>query len=520
MKLVITEKQLELLLSKYVKDELDEQDAAPTTGTSDKQTGGQGYPEVTKWESGVDRSGPGNQVGVTKWSDIVGSKLTRGKANPLNEQTPTNVGNKVNVKSPIQGDINKELSQVRNTFNSLPKTNRPGSDFFSNFSSNQRQDIKKNIENSIQKKYFPIQRTKRIYTSDDPKAKGFFLDIADGNFPQALLEAREFTFSMGGLITQVVLGTLSAAVIGPGGIIAIEAFNTSLFINDIYIWNYNNEISPKIPPKNLSPFECIKWLFNNDESFKRIIEDLFILAIGGVIKGVSGAWKWLLSLENNIGSIINLCNKFVNEIVGKIGGKLGEYLSSKFSFVKKFTSFLEKNESKNSISSTIIKGVSRLPLTITKALGIVYGVTFGINMTSKLLNISRNETIMLVNGQKVDQKIHDKLNDLTPNNVKDEIEKQTNEESKQQFKQNISTQASMQLKLIKIIKNNISLYEDKEYAAIIQNYGNVCERNKFKHTDYKTYSGEEIFIINNEYYFIDNDGQLKQINYNEIKKNE
>jgi len=27
--------------------------------------------------------GPDNQIGVTKWSDVVGSKITRGKANPL-----------------------------------------------------------------------------------------------------------------------------------------------------------------------------------------------------------------------------------------------------------------------------------------------------------------------------------------------------------------------------------------------------------------------------------------------------
>ena len=60
--------------------------AEPEKGTSDKQAGGQGYPEVGKWESGVTR-GPGNQVGVTKWADVVGSKLNRGKANPLKEQT-------------------------------------------------------------------------------------------------------------------------------------------------------------------------------------------------------------------------------------------------------------------------------------------------------------------------------------------------------------------------------------------------------------------------------------------------
>ena len=59
---------------------------APTAGTSDKQAGGQGYPEVGKWESGIER-GPANQVGVTKWADVVGSKLKRGKANQLKEQS-------------------------------------------------------------------------------------------------------------------------------------------------------------------------------------------------------------------------------------------------------------------------------------------------------------------------------------------------------------------------------------------------------------------------------------------------
>jgi hypothetical protein len=57
--------------------ELGEQDA-PATG------GGGGtkpkYPTVTKWESGVTR-GPANQIGLTKWRDIV--KVTRGKANTL-----------------------------------------------------------------------------------------------------------------------------------------------------------------------------------------------------------------------------------------------------------------------------------------------------------------------------------------------------------------------------------------------------------------------------------------------------
>jgi hypothetical protein len=62
------------------KGEMGEQDAAaPASG------GGGGakpaYPTVTKWESGVARTGPANQIGLTKWSEIV--KLTRGKANTL-----------------------------------------------------------------------------------------------------------------------------------------------------------------------------------------------------------------------------------------------------------------------------------------------------------------------------------------------------------------------------------------------------------------------------------------------------
>lgn len=61
------------------KEEMGEQDAAPAA------SGGGGakpaYPTVTKWESGVARTGPANQIGLTKWSEIV--KLTRGKANTL-----------------------------------------------------------------------------------------------------------------------------------------------------------------------------------------------------------------------------------------------------------------------------------------------------------------------------------------------------------------------------------------------------------------------------------------------------
>lgn len=80
MKLCVTETQLKNLVNNTLKTkELGEQ-AAP-----DKQSGGSGYPEVSKWESGVTR-GPANQVGITKWSDVVGANLKRSKANQLKEQ--------------------------------------------------------------------------------------------------------------------------------------------------------------------------------------------------------------------------------------------------------------------------------------------------------------------------------------------------------------------------------------------------------------------------------------------------
>jgi hypothetical protein len=57
--------------------ELDEQDATPAGGGGSEAAV---YPTVTKWESGATR-GPANQIGLTKWRDIV--KVTRGKANTL-----------------------------------------------------------------------------------------------------------------------------------------------------------------------------------------------------------------------------------------------------------------------------------------------------------------------------------------------------------------------------------------------------------------------------------------------------
>ena len=59
--------------------------AASSSQSSGAQSSKAGYPAVDKWESGITR-GPANPIGVAKWSDVVGAKLTRGHANPLKEQ--------------------------------------------------------------------------------------------------------------------------------------------------------------------------------------------------------------------------------------------------------------------------------------------------------------------------------------------------------------------------------------------------------------------------------------------------
>ncbi len=87
MKIMVSEEQFQKILKDIPENqEVSEQEETPNpepqAGTSSTQSGGQGYPSVGKWESGVTR-GPSNQIGVTKWADIVGVNLKRGKANPL-----------------------------------------------------------------------------------------------------------------------------------------------------------------------------------------------------------------------------------------------------------------------------------------------------------------------------------------------------------------------------------------------------------------------------------------------------
>lgn len=76
MKIMISEKHFKKIVKSIsLSQEIDEVEDTASGGSA-------GYPQVGKWEGGVTR-GPANQIGLTKWSDIVGSSLKRGKANQL-----------------------------------------------------------------------------------------------------------------------------------------------------------------------------------------------------------------------------------------------------------------------------------------------------------------------------------------------------------------------------------------------------------------------------------------------------
>ena len=134
MKLALSEKQYKHLLTLISETELSEQAEPPASepekGTSDKQAGGQGYPQVGKWESGVTR-GPGNQVGVTKWADVVGSKLTRSKGNQLKEQAWSPSDNFDNWDKEVaekkkEDEITKKLKRDDFYVLDIPPTNFSG----------------------------------------------------------------------------------------------------------------------------------------------------------------------------------------------------------------------------------------------------------------------------------------------------------------------------------------------------------------------------------------------------------
>jgi hypothetical protein len=303
MKLGLTDIQYNNLLT-LLQEQAEAPAAEPEKGTSDKQSGGQGYPAVGKWESGVTR-GPANQVGVTKWADVVGSKLTRGHANPLKEQN-----------SKFQLPLNPLEPDKR-----YPKQ---GSDYLAFVDSeNKRKTDILTGKTKIKK---------HIYKAND--GDNLFMNLIKGEFSEALLDLREITFTPGGMATQTVIEVIfSETVIVP---IAIESLNAAIILNDIDLYFEQGSSDP--------------------EAGYRIIEDLLVYVTRGVFKQVGKKLKvWLQSPagRNSMRVIISKLSTFINLIKKSIekipNSGLKTYISNKVSKLDLLKSIINKTANLGSL---------------------------------------------------------------------------------------------------------------------------------------------------------------------------
>jgi hypothetical protein len=321
MKLGLTEKQYNNLLTLISETELEEQSeppaAAPEKGTSSKQAGGQGYPEVGKWESGVTR-GPGNQVGVTKWADVVGAKLTRSKANQLKEQ-----------KTPI------------GKFNFNPPNVRAGSEYFASVDSENRRRW------NILSDKTPI--SKYIYKEDD--GDNLFMNLMKGQIEEALLDLRSVTFTPGGMATQTVIEVIfSETVVVP---IAIESLNAAVLLNDIHLYIEQGE--------------------EDSEALLRIFEDLMVYAFRFGFKFAGKklkAWaqspegkKKIQHITTNLSSYITSIQKNIQKIPSS---KLKNYVIGKLPNLNLLKNII--NKISNISSNVTSKVASKMPIKLKKAI--------------------------------------------------------------------------------------------------------------------------------------------------------
>jgi hypothetical protein len=252
---ILSEKQIE-----YILKDIDEEDE--NTETKD------GVKPMKKWESGVDR-GAGNQIGNTKWSEVVGSEIVRDKANPLWEQMKSDYSNQI-----------------------------------------QQQNIARANKLKLKYKFKPIG--KHVYKQDD--GENIFVNIGKGEVGDALLDLREFMFSKWGGVAQVVVGILGAEFGAP---IAIRTLDYAIALNDILI--YGNQGLDNNPPSNVKGIvNRFKWLIQNNNDFLRIVEDFIFLSIGQVIKGSSSIINYFKGSENKIIKFFQFLSKGVNFLLSKI----------------------------------------------------------------------------------------------------------------------------------------------------------------------------------------------------------
>jgi hypothetical protein len=445
MELALTEKQMSYLLKHSVNQKLSmyEQDATsdpsaaqPTAGTSSQQSGGQGYPEVGKWESGIER-GAGNQIGVTKWADVVGSKLVRGKANPLKEQN----------------DLG--FDRRYGTYAAAEKSNRENREMVSSVS-------------------------KYIYQSDG----NFFVDLSKGNISDAISDVRHFFFE-----TYLGMATEIAFVIATDGAgeIGVQGMNVVILLNDIYIFNknYGTDSSHQRIPDGLSMWEKIEFLYNQNNEFSNILIDTLVVATGGIfsmVKRMSKAAKLarlkaffsggkIDALINFFKSIASKLSSFISKLAKPIYEKISQMIPALARFVEYLQGLLAGKGGK------IAQKAVQIPLTIGKTYVSLLAIEAGIG-TLRLLGRgfgwTANEINLALNGKSTNEMVQKADKFITPADKK-QLQSVQGREVKQAYAAVIkggetvrktTYQVMSDMKLINCNYNEFSLIPDAKHDFI------------------------------------------------------
>lgn len=367
MELALTQRQMSYLIKHSVNQRLSmyEQDtsgdasaAQPSAGTSSQQSGGQGYPEVGKWESGVER-GAGNQVGVTKWSDVVGSKLVRGKGNPLKEQmaaalTPSTLS--------------------RNSGFTVPTTSV-------NSGISGQSTVKQKNDNKV------------------------VVDFSTDSISKTILDVRHFFFE-----TYLGMATEIAFVIATEGFgeIAVQGMNVIILVNDIHIFMKNGGFNQV--PKGLSFMEQVEYLYNVNNDFANVCISTAVVMTGGVFSimrrlGKTGGFAKFKSLVGKGGgtAFVNFLKTIfskISTIISKLAKPIYEKISKIIPGLKTFVDYIQGLLAGN--SGKLAQKAVTIPLVIGKTYIGLLAIEAGIG-TLKLLGRgfkwTANEISLAINGK-------------------------------------------------------------------------------------------------------------------------
>lgn len=343
MKLVISEKQLNELISQLnVNQDINEEgeEGAPEAGTSsdgEKKTG------ATKWESGVTR-GPANQIGVTKWADSY--KITRGKANPLSEQ--------------------KSVIKPQN----YPKQ---GSDYFADVQSQNMRRAKIGMNLTSGK----VKLSKYVYKEED--GENFFVNMGKGEFSEALLDLRSFMFSGWGLMAQIIVGSIGSETVAIP--IALGAIDAAIVLNDFQL--FGEQGLNIVPPKNITnKWERFTWSLSNDPNFLRVVEDIIFIATLGVVRGAQNVTRYFAKSGGKIGTFAQMTKIAwvkIEKGIAIVPGKFGNWLKQKSSVGKKVVDYFEEMATSE---TKLGRAVGRVPMAFYSAAVTVLGFEIGLKTLS------------------------------------------------------------------------------------------------------------------------------------------